>query len=133
MKRKLCIVIASIVATIFCLCSCNQKNIYINTEKSFYSNFEVKDGKVYIYCSLMIDNFTESERKISLTASFKNDARIGLLKESVIEGYSIDTKTNVFYLRKGENRLEVVFVGEYAGTNQKYDRLLPDIQIAEVK
>ena len=45
--------------------------------------------------------------------------------------YSSDLETAEFKLEKGDNWIEVVFIGDYAGKNQKYDRLLPEIKISE--
>ena len=56
-----------------------------------------------------------------------------MLKEALVSGYSLDKSTQEFQLKKGENQLDVVFVGEYAGVDKKNDRLLPDIEITEIK
>lgn len=128
----ICIVCA--IGVVFCLYSCQQKNVDIKIgEKSFFSSFNVKDGKVYIYCTLYIENLAGEEKNVQLKALLKNDVKNGLLKEALIDGYSIDETTQCFQLQKGENCLEVVFIGEHAGGEQKYDRTLPDIKIIEIK
>ena len=53
----------------------------------------------------------------------------GLLKKSLLSGYASDYETTEFKLEKGDNWIEVIFIGDYAGKNQKYDRLLPEIII----
>ena len=102
-------------------------------EKSFFSDFKIENNKVYIYCTLFIENKSDTEKVISLKASFEKDVETGLLKEALVSGYSLDESTQEFQLKKGENQLDVVFVGEYAGVDKKHDRLLPDIEIAEIK
>ncbi len=137
MKRNRIILLTCIlcaIAMVFCSCSFQQKNDDIKIEeKSFFSNFKIEDGKVYVYCMLYIDNLTGEEKSIQLKATLENDVENGLLKEALIDGYSIDETTQYFQLQKGENCLEVVFIGEHAGGEQKYDRKLPDIEIIEVE
>ena len=105
--------------------------ISIDTNESFYSDYSVKGDKVYIYCTVFIKNNSQNEKNVMLNALFDNDVETGLLKESVLKGYDIDRQTEVFELIKGVNKLEVVFIGEFAGTAQKHDRLLPQIKIIE--
>ena len=113
--------------------SCQAKDVKLDEEKSFFSDFKIENNKVYIYCTLFIENKSDTEKVISLNASFEKDVEIGLLKEALVSGYSLDESTQEFQLKKGENQLEVVFVGEYAGVDKKNDRLLPDIEITEIK
>lgn len=127
-KCKLITLFLGAVCVMFSLCSCHQKNIYIK-EESFYSDFKVENGKVYIYCRILIENLTGTEKEVALEASFENDVKNGLLKEAILKGYSINEGTKIFRLQKGENQFNVVFVGEHAGGNQKHDRALPNIKI----
>ena len=115
------------------LFSCQTEDIKLDKEKSCFSDFKIENDKVYIYCTLYIDNKSDTEKVISLTASFEEDVENGLLKEALASGYSLDESTQEFQLEKGENQLDVVFVGEYAGVDKKNDRLLPDIEITEIK
>ena len=115
------------------LFSCQTEYIKLDKEKSCFSDFKIENDKVYIYCTLYIDNKSDTEKVISLTASFEEDVENGLLKEALASGYSLDESTQEFQLEKGENQLDVVFVGEYAGVDKKNDRLLPDIEITEIK
>ena len=133
MKCKSIILLLSIMCTILCLCSCQQKNVHINKEKSFFSDYKVEDGKVYIYCSLVIENPTEAEINVALQACFSDDVKNGLLQESMVDGYLIDGETKTFQLKNGENQLDIVFIGLHAGGKQKHDRTLPDIEIIKVK
>ena len=115
------------------LISCQTKDIKLNEEKSYFSDFKIENDKVYIYCTLFIENKSDTEKVISLKASFEKDVENGLLKEALVSGYSLDESTQEFQLQKGENQLDVVFVGEYAGADKKQDRLLPDIEITEIE
>ena len=115
------------------LFSCQAKEIELNEEKSYFSDFKIENGKVYIYCTLFIENKSDAEKVISLNASFEKDVENGLLKEALISGCSLDESTQKIQLQKGENQLDVVFVGAYAGAEKKHDRLLPEIEIIEIE
>ena len=115
------------------LFSCQSSYIKLDKEDSFFSDFKVEDDKVYIYCTLFIENQSDIEKNVVLKASLDNDAKNGLLKEAVIDGYSVDRSTKTFKLKAGENQIDVVFNGDYAGNEEKIDRLLPDIEIIEIE
>ena len=131
MKKFL--VLLCIVCMMLSLFSCQVKDIKLNEEKSYFSDFKIENDKVYIYCTLFIENKSDTEKVISLKASFEKDVEIGLLKEALVSGYSLDESTQEFQLKKGENQVDVVFVGEYAGVDKKNDRLLPNIEITEIE
>lgn len=132
MKNKL-LIFPLVVIIVFALCLCQKKEIRIDAGESFYSDFEVKDEKVLIYCTILVKNPTKSETNITLSANFDNDVKLGLLKDASLDGYQSDLETKTFNIIKGDNWIDVVFIGEYAGKNQKHDRLLPDIQLKVVK
>ena len=131
MKKFL--VLLCIVCMMLSLFSCQVKDIKLNEEKSYFSDFKIENDKVYIYCTLFIENKSDTEKVISLKASFEKDVELGLLKEALVSGYSLDKGTQEFKLQKGENQLDVVFIGKYAGADKKHDRLLPDIEITEIE
>ena len=130
---KKILVLFCMVCMMLSLISCQAKDIKLNEEKSFFSDFKIENDKVYIYCTLFIENKSDTEKVISLNASFEKDVEIGLLKEVLVSGYSLDESTQEFKLQKGENQVDVIFVGESAGADKKYDRLLPDIEITEIE
>lgn len=132
MKAKL---IIGIVVTfiIFCLWFAQEREITVDTEESFYSSFNVDGNKVYIHCNILIKNPNQNEVNVALAGTFNDDAENGLLKNPILDGYSSNCQTKTFILQRGDNWLDVVFIGEYAGKNQKCDRLLPEIQIIEVQ
>ena len=132
MKQKISVIIAFTII-LLCICSCRKNEISIDNDESFYSDFKIEDDKVYIHCSVLVKNPGNDNAKISLSGVFENDKKIGLLKEELLNGYSDDCETTEFNLKRGDNRIEVVFIGDYAGTNQKYDRLLPRIIINELQ
>ena len=135
MKRTICVAVAfaCLLCMASCLPACQSRNVQLNEEKSYFSDFKVENDKVYIYCTLFIENSADDEKIIELKATLNDDAENGLLKEAVIDGYSRDEATKNFTLQKGESRIDVVFIGEYAGTDEKLNRLLPDIEIIPIE
>ena len=130
---------AVILAVVCILCSvigfssCEQNDIRLNEDKSFFSDFKIENDKVYLYCTLFVENLSETERTVILKASFEADVKNGLLKEALTVGYSFAEGAEEFRLQKGENQIDVVFIGEHAGGDQKHDRRLPDIMIEELE
>ena len=130
---------AVILAVVCVLCSvigfssCEQNDVRLNEDKSFFSDFKIENDKVYLYCTLFVENLSETERTVILKASFEADVKNGLLKEALTVGYSFAEGAEEFRLQKGENQIDVVFIGEHAGGDQKHDRRLPDIMIEELE
>ncbi|MBO5248585.1 MAG: hypothetical protein J6B54_04760 [Clostridia bacterium] len=130
---KKIVVLMCITCMALSLFSCRSSCIKLHKADSFFSDFKVEDEKVYIYCTLFIENQSNSEKNVAIKASLDNDAKNGLLKEAVIDGYSVDGSTKIFKLQNGESQIDVVFIGDYAGTEEKINRLLPDIEIIEME
>ena len=126
-------VLFCMVCMMLSLFSCQVKDIKLNEEKSYFSDFKIENDKVYIYCTLFIENKSDTEKVISLKASFEKDVENGLLKEVLVSGYSLDESTQEIKLQKGENQLDVAFIGKYAVGDKKHDRLLPNIEITEIE
>ena len=130
---KKAIIFVYILCMMLCLFSCKSNDVKLNEEKSYFSNFKIENDKVYIYCTLYVENKSVSQKVVEIMALFENDAQNGLLKEDAAVGYSIDKGENKINLYNGENQIDIVFIGEYAGTPQKSDRLLPEIVITEIE
>ena len=79
MKKILAIL--CILCMMLSLFSCQTEDVKLDKEKSCFSDFKIENDKVYIYCTLYIDNKSDTEKVISLTASFEEDVENGLLKE----------------------------------------------------
>ena len=115
--------------------SCNTVDqIYWDKKTSYFSDFEVEGDKVFIKCRITLINTFDVEKAITLSAQLLEDVTIGLLKSSEIKALNEDGSERVFVLSPNESTsFEVVFIGEYAGTNQKHDRNLPEINIKIIK
>ncbi len=125
-KRKMSVfLIAMLVLTSFpagCRKAVNNEIVLIKSE-SYYSDYEVKDNKVYITCYVTLENRLDEEQTVKLSAEFPNDVN-KLLKSSWI-----DSKDNLTLMAKAKDSFNVIFIGDFARTNQKHDRLLPEINI----
>ena len=121
------------------LCSCSSRSensdsekpdIVINDEESYFNDFEVEEGKVIIKCYYVIYNHTDTTYYIQLRANFEDDQKLGLLKESQLYAkINIEDDDTYLEISPGENKLDVVYVGTFAGIKQRVNRLLPDTDI----
>lgn len=98
----------------------------INHDKSFFIDFRVEDEKVYIECDLTIESKMDYDVYIEGHLPLYEGK---LLKERSICAYDKETGSDRFKLVHGTNKFTVVFVGDYGGTHQKINNLLPDITI----
>ncbi len=124
--RIIIVVLLSVVLVMGCLAYLQYSNMFIIEENSYHSHFYVKDDKAYIGCVMVIKSPRDCD--IRLLGTFPKDEG-KLLKKSSIFAYDTESGSDTFHLVRGKNRFEVVFIGEYAGTYQKNDRLLPEIEI----
>ena len=119
---------------LLCFIGCSQVGkIEIQKATSSYSDFWIEKDKVYIKYELTIKNTGSAKQKVKMTADFDEDKKAGLLKESHLVGYEENLHSNEFTIKSGTNNdVAVVFIGEFAGNNQKQDRVLPKINIERV-
>lgn len=133
------------------LSSCNKDtNLQIVEDISWFSDFIVDGEKVYIYCVVVINNPGNERRTFNLKAYFPDDVEPGLLKNSELQGYEasfdnsklftdltgddIELTNGEFTIEKKEREsYQVVFVGDFAGTKIKHNRLLPEIEIMTIE
>jgi hypothetical protein len=132
LKMRNYVIIFLLISIITMFCGCAKKNtLEIINKESYYSNYIIDGDKVYIECELAFNNLRETETTIELYADFPDDVELGLLKNAKIMGYHDDLLTSTFSLPEGKTRIFVVFIGDFAGTNQKHDRNLPNITIVQ--
>lgn len=109
------------------------EDVYVNQENSWFSDFYIEADKVYITCHIELCN-RSNIRTVRLYGVFSDDVGT-LVTESVLPGFItdvLDSNDNSFLLEPGEQTYDVTFIGTFAGTEQKNDRLLPPILIEEV-
>lgn len=127
------LVFAVIAALILHITNINE-SLEIVKGKSFFSDFYIQKGKVYIKCELTIINSSKNNKEFQLYAILKDDKKLGLLKEDNLKGYNKEITNDKFMIAKKTTKtFSVVFIGDFAGTNKKHDRNLPEIKIVVLK
>ena len=110
----------------------SEEAVYVDRAKSWFDDFSVDGDVAYITCHITLCNASQ-DRTVRLYGVFPDDEGI-LVTESVLPGFvtdELDPDDNSFLLASGEDTFTVTFVGTYAGTQVKNDRLLPEILITE--
>lgn len=112
------------------------REISADAEQSWFSDYEIRGNRVYLTCKLTLRNESGIYQHGRLWASFPKDVGT-LMQEERLPGYLISevgeelptdqTPTSIIDLDFGENEIQVVFVGTYAGGTQKNDRCLPEL------
>lgn len=108
------------------------KYILLDDTTSYFSDFEVVDDNVYIYCTIVLTNTTSKERSFRLEVFFEDDVKGHLLLESELYAYG-EEKETTFSLHANETReFNICFAGKFGGRKIKKNRLLPKIEIIDV-
>ena len=148
MNRKKSLVVFGIIIVLIILITCmiypqrrHKLIIILDKENSYFHSFEVKDGKVYMYSEISLENTSNKQVRFKIFANSYEDEKNALLSDKRMEGYEwvIDedsrkakiTNNNIFSLKEKEKitGLKIVFVGKHGSKNVKQDRNLPDIDI----
>jgi len=120
------------ITVIISLLSCGMKeDIEIN---GIFHEFTVENNRVYFRCELIIYNNTDSLKLVELYADLPEDKDILIKQDRIIAVFQNNVINTTFVLQPGKNTFEeVVFVGDFAGTEIKHDRNLPQIDIVPVE
>ena len=119
----------------------NKEAIIIYKEHSYFHDFKIYNGKVYMYCTITLENITDNNLSFSIFAESYKDKVNGLITNERMKGYEweIDEKTRdmkvtdkkIFFINRKQkiSELKIVFIGEHGSGNMKDNRNLPDIYI----
>lgn len=119
----------------------NKEAIIIDKEHSYFHDFKIYNGKVYMYCTITLENITDNDLLFSIFAESYEDKVNGLITNERIKGYEweIDEKTRdmkvtdkkIFFINRKQkiSELKIVFIGEHGSGYMKDNRNLPDIYI----
>ena len=119
----------------------NKEAIIIDKEHSYFHDFKIYNGKVYMYCTITLENITDNNLSFSIFAESYKDKANGLITNERMKGYEweIDEKTRdmkvtdkkIFFINRKQkiSELKIVFIGEHGSGNMKDNRNLPDIYI----
>lgn len=119
----------------------NKEAIIIDKEHSYFHDFKIYNDKVYMYCTITLENITDNNLSFSIFAESYKDKVNGLITNERMKGYKweIDEKTRdmkvtdkkIFFINGKQkiSGLKIVFIGEHGSGNMKDNRNLPDIYI----
>ena len=128
LKRRLAPLLAIVVAFALSGCAVNQlSKITVDRDNSYFSDFEIDDGKVYFKCYITLESAYPEERQVLLVAVSHEDVANGLLKSPFLL-----TQLSVSVPANGSISQEVTFIGQHNGGTRKHDRLLPEVRMIEV-
>lgn len=108
----------------------HESALFIDKNGSWFCDFSVSGNRVQFRCHLCLVNETNETQIVYVLGNFDEDVKGKLvLEENILASHQEEPDNAKFSLRPGMNVFDVVFVGTYGGTQQKSDRLLPDIAI----
>lgn len=119
----------------------NKEAIIIDKEHSYFHDFKIYNGKVYMYCTITLENITDNDLSFSIFAESYEDKINGLITNERMKGFEweIDEKTRdmkvtdkkIFFINRKQkiSELKIVFMGEHGSGYMKDNRNLPDIYI----
>ena len=154
MKKRVTLIIVAIVviAVVILLFHDNEEYkslrksnvpLKISDEFTGFRDFKIKDDKVFFYCTIALRNTGDKKMKIKIIGDFRIEKERGLIKENYLVGYNPNYPTiEEFYLfpkgskskdgktiNSGVMEFPLEFCGTHAGTETKFDRLLPPLII----
>lgn len=124
MKKRFVLLMS--VLLLFVLSSCGEDKATVildNSDKSRFIDFYTEGEYVYIECELNI--YSDSDTEVGISAVDEDNTKTGLLKTSELIGINKNDDTQKFKLKKGENTVNVLFRGEYAGIPEIIERDIP--------
>ena len=73
----------------------NKEAIIIDKEHSCFHDFKIYNGKVYMYCTITLENITDNDLSFSIFAESYEDKVNGLITNERMKGFEweIDEKT----------------------------------------
>lgn len=125
MKKIISLISCTVLLFSLSSCSVEKTPILDNSDQSYFVDFYTDDDYVYIECVLNIYNPNNTESEVKISAIDNEDVEIGLLKDADLTAIEKDSGKDIFRLKSGENKITVLFKGEYAGIYQITSRELP--------
>ncbi|MBQ6431435.1 MAG: hypothetical protein IJJ99_06150 [Oscillospiraceae bacterium] len=131
LKRTICVLLLLCIAASVAACASDKCCVVLRKEDSWFSDFEVVGDRVQFKCLLCLKNTADRAQTVSVYGNFDEDVRGGLVKESRLLAHDTsEPMRTAFYISAGaEISVEVTFTGTFAGTMEKQDRLLPELEI----
>lgn len=122
MKKLLSVLLIISVFLLSAGCAAKTDIILDNSPNSRFIDFYTDENYVYIECELNI--YAEEDSKVRISASDFDNVETGLLKKEKLVGVD-KSGGEVFSLKRGENKVQVLFRGDYAGVYMISQREIP--------
>ncbi len=137
--KKCSLLVISILFIFLLICGCsaieNDDSVLTwNTEKSGFSEYYIKNNKVYFDYKICFENHLEENLTISVCAIFKSKELKGWIKESDLSNIAVDENENIARYSipaKSEKTVTLKFVGEYLGGTVNENLSFPEELIIE--
>ena len=123
MKKILLLITAVSILLFSAGCSDRTDIILDNSSNSRFIDFYTDEDFVYIECELNI--YSENAAEAVITATDSDDVETGLLKSEKLVGIDKSDGDETFSLKRGENKVTVLFRGDYAGVYMISQREIP--------
>lgn len=124
MKRIISVLLLSLVLIGLCSCEDRKSTVILdNSDNSYFVDFYTEDEDVYIECVLNI--YSEADTEVAIRAVDNDNVKSGLIKSPALKGIDKSDMDEKFSLKAGENKVTVLFKGEYAGVYSIAERDIP--------
>lgn len=105
----------------------------LKTANETLNNYTIEDDTVIFDCELNVLNASDQNKTYEIIGLFPEDQRNGLILESALNAKDPETGSFVFSIEAGsESRIQIVFIGTFAGNPEKVDRNAPEMMVYEV-
>ena len=134
MKKVYILLIVAILLLSFYACANNeQKPVKICMDESVFCDFYVEDGVVHFLCQIKVINTSSENQTFKISGFSQEDVKIGLLIDDQLIGFNTEDQSDLFIVNADSSCVfNVDFRGEFAGIQQKTDRLLPNVMEIEI-
>lgn len=135
MKKLNAVILIIALFLLPCGCAENETGeVSIVASESYFSDFEIKDSEVFVYCTLTVNNASKDEKTFNIVADMSEDVKNGLIAEDTVKCADKKTGLEEFSLPAGERgTFDIVIKGTSAGAERKQDRNLPRLTIVETE
>ena len=123
MKKIILFLITAVLVFGISACGVQPKVILDNSDNSRFIDFYTEDGYVYIECELNV--YSDSDTEARINATDIDDVKSGLLKNENLTGIDKADGDETFTLKKGEQKVTVLFRCEYGGVFLISEREIP--------
>ena len=145
MKRWLCLLLVLLCSAALAACgqhsplespkSSHVDGVSLDLERSFFSDFRIEGPLVCYDCHLELVNDSKEAKTVTFLGLAPQDVKTGLLRDEVMTCHAPDEQgeiadePTVFVLEPGRHALDVVLIGAHGSSDEKANRLLPEILI----